>query len=35
LNEVKPIVLLRQSPQGDGFRGAFHRAGHFGPDPLG
>jgi hypothetical protein len=22
LNEVKPIVLLRQSPQGDGFRGA-------------
>jgi len=34
-DEVSPIVGHRASiAEGDGFREACHRAGHFGPDPL-
>ena len=35
-DKVSPIVRHRASvaAEGDGFRGACHRAGHFGPDPL-
>src|ERR1700733_6964692 len=34
LNGVKPIAAAAAFQKGDGFRGACHRAGHSGPDPL-